>query len=84
MAATTVTLVKVDDFRKLPEENGVYHELRNGAVFSVTRPKYRHYTIQRRLRRLLEGLAPRRRKFTRKQSCVWKMARGSFGWSTRV
>jgi Uma2 family endonuclease len=58
MATTTVNLVKVDDFRQLPEENGVYHELRNGQVFSVTRPKYRHYTIQRRLRRLLEGIAP--------------------------
>jgi Uma2 family endonuclease len=58
MATTTSGLVTVEEFRKLPEENSVYLELRGGAVISVTRPKYKHYTIQRRLRRLLEQVAP--------------------------
>jgi hypothetical protein len=53
-----IGLVTVAEFRRLPEKHGVYQELRNGEVFSVTRPKYKHYTIQRRIRRLLERLAP--------------------------
>jgi Uma2 family endonuclease len=58
MATTTTRLVTVEEFRKLPEEDGFYSELRRGEVRSLTRPKYRHYSIQRRLRRLLENLAP--------------------------
>jgi Uma2 family endonuclease len=34
----------------------VYDELRNGEVDAVTRPRYKHFSIQRRLRRLLENL----------------------------
>ena len=49
----------VEGFRKLPEDTGpVYHELRHGELVSVTRPKYRHYTIQRRIRHLLEEFVP--------------------------
>lgn len=59
MVATTSELMTVGDFRKLPDDDGpVYHELRHGELVAVTRPKYKHYSIQRRLRRLLERLAP--------------------------
>ena len=59
MAGATTRLLTVDEFRKLPEDDGpVYQELRHGEPVPVTRLKYRHYTLQRRLRRLLEALAP--------------------------
>jgi Uma2 family endonuclease len=58
MATTTTGLVTVEEFRKLPEGNDVYFELRGGEVVPVTRPKHKHHLIQRRLRRLLENLAP--------------------------
>jgi Uma2 family endonuclease len=59
MAATTSRLLTVAEFRALPLDDGpARHELRQGEVVSVTRPKYRHALIQRRLRRLLENLAP--------------------------
>jgi Uma2 family endonuclease len=49
----------VQEFRKLPEDSGaVYHELRHGELFSVTRPKLKHYVIQNRLCHLLKTLAP--------------------------
>jgi Uma2 family endonuclease len=49
----------VAEFASLPEDNGpVYHELRRGEVVAVARAKYNQYTIQRRLRRLLESVAP--------------------------
>jgi Uma2 family endonuclease len=58
MATTTTGLVTVEEFRNLPEGGDVYYELRGGEVVSLPRPKHRHFTIQRRLRRLLENLAP--------------------------
>ncbi len=59
MAVGTTHLTTVEEFRKLPEDSGpVYHELRHGKVVPVTRPKYKHYVMQRRLRRLLEQFAP--------------------------
>ncbi len=59
MTATTSQLLTVAEFRALPLDDGpVYHELRRGEVVSVTRPKYKHAVIQRRLRRLLENAAP--------------------------
>jgi Uma2 family endonuclease len=58
MATTTTRLVTVEEFRNLPEGNDVYYELRAGEVVPVTRPKHKHFTIQRRLRRLLEQMAP--------------------------
>jgi Uma2 family endonuclease len=59
MKTTTTHLVTVEEFRRLPEDSGpVYHELRHGQVIAVTRPKHRHYRIQRRLSRLLEDAAP--------------------------
>ena len=58
MVATTSQLLTVDDFRRLPEDDGsVYHELRHGELVSVTRPKFKHALVQRTLRRLLEELA---------------------------
>ena len=57
MATTTSHLMTVGEFQQLPEDTGpVYHELRNGEVVAVTRPRYKHFSIQRRLRRLLENL----------------------------
>ena len=56
---TTSHVTTVAEFQALPEDHGpVYHELRNGEVVAVTRPRYKHFSIQRRLRRLLENLAP--------------------------
>lgn len=58
MAATTTHLTSVEEFRGLPKDSGpVYHELRHGEVVAVTRPKFRHSLIQRRLRTLLEDTA---------------------------
>ena len=54
MAATT-GLMTVEQFRQMPEDGGaVYHELRHGEVVPVTRPKFKHHRIQRKLRQLLE------------------------------
>jgi len=55
--ATINQLMTVEQFRNLPEDDGpVYHELRNGEVVEVTRPKSRHMRIQKRLEKLLEPL----------------------------
>jgi Uma2 family endonuclease len=57
MAATT-HLMTVEEFLKLPEDDGpVYHELRHGELVSVTRPKLKHTRIQHKLRRLLEAFS---------------------------
>jgi Uma2 family endonuclease len=48
----------VEEFRKLPEDSGpVYHELRHGELVAVTRPKLKHFIIQRNLRELLTSFA---------------------------
>jgi Uma2 family endonuclease len=58
MAATTTHLMTVDEFSELPEDDSpFYHELRHGEVVAVVRAVYEHYTIQRRIRRLLEDFA---------------------------
>jgi len=58
MAAIT-HLMTVEEFRKLPEDQGaVYHELRHGEPVPVTRPKLKHHFIQARLRDLLKAIAP--------------------------
>jgi Uma2 family endonuclease len=57
MAATT-SLMSIEEFRKLPEDQGpVYHELHHGELVPVTRPKLKHTLIQRNLRNLFEPLA---------------------------
>ena len=58
-AATTPHLTTVAELDCFREDDGpVYHELRQGELVAVTRPKYRHYALQRRIRRLLENVAP--------------------------
>jgi Uma2 family endonuclease len=58
MATISNRLMTIEEFRKLPKDDGpVYHELRHGALVTVTRPKLKHSLIQRTLRRLLEQLA---------------------------
>ena len=58
MAATT-SLMTIEEFCKLPEDDGpVYHELRHGELVSVSRAKLKHQMTQSRIRRLLEPLAP--------------------------
>ena len=48
----------VEEFRGMPEDAGpVYHELRHGEPVAVTRPKLRHFMIQRNLRELLTPFA---------------------------
>ncbi|MGH9632985.1 MAG: Uma2 family endonuclease [Bryobacteraceae bacterium] len=55
MAATT-QLITVEEFRKLPENDGAfYYELRHGEVARVTRPTLKHHRIQRHLRKFLEA-----------------------------
>jgi Uma2 family endonuclease len=56
--ATTTQLMTVEEFRKLPEDRGaVYHELRHGEAVAVTRPKFKHFLIQRNLQEALTRLA---------------------------
>ena len=58
MAAISIQLMTVEEFRRLPEDSGpVYHELRHGEVVAVPRPKYKHYAIQLRIRDLLADFA---------------------------
>lgn len=52
---TTVALMTVDEFLALPEDERVRRELHDGEVFELTRPKHRHWRIQRRLFRLLDS-----------------------------
>jgi Uma2 family endonuclease len=57
--ATTAALMTVEDFLKLPEDDGpVYHELRHGEVIAVSRAVLLHNVILKRLVRLLEAVAP--------------------------
>ena len=59
MAATTSQLMTVEEFQTLPKDDGpVYHELRQGELTSVTRPKLKHAVIQGRLRDALRAVAP--------------------------
>jgi Uma2 family endonuclease len=48
----------VEEFQDLPLDRGpVLHELRNGEVVTFARPKAKHYSLQKRLERLLEARA---------------------------
>src|ERR1700739_672352 len=58
MPATTAHLMTVEEFRRLPEDDGpVYHELRHGEVVAATKPKLKHHIIQSRLRDYFKALA---------------------------
>jgi Uma2 family endonuclease len=48
-------LITVAQFRQLPEDGEHVYELHHGEVVALTRPKARHWQIQRRLVRLLEA-----------------------------
>lgn len=56
--ATTTGQMTVEQFRRLPETGPFYYELRHGELVQVTRPKFKHYRIQSRLRDLIKPLAP--------------------------
>jgi Uma2 family endonuclease len=55
--ATTSALMTVEQFRALPEPRGGYYELHHGVPAVVTRPKYKHWTIQHQLLRTLDPFA---------------------------
>lgn len=48
------SLVTVEQFRQLPEGGALTYELHHGEVVAVTRPKPRHWKLQKRLYGLLE------------------------------
>jgi Uma2 family endonuclease len=48
-------LITVEQFRRMPDDGGCAYELHHGEVIAVTRPKAKHYQLQRRFVRLLEG-----------------------------
>ena len=59
MATTSAQVVTAEEFLSLPEERGAYsYELRHGEIVKMTRPKFKHALLQRRLRILLEQMAP--------------------------
>jgi len=54
--STLPALMTVERFQELPLDKGpVVHELHHGEVVTLTRPKAKHYTLQKRLERLLEN-----------------------------
>jgi Uma2 family endonuclease len=56
--ATLPALMTVEQFQELPLDKGpVVHELHHGEVVTLTRPKAKHYRLQKRLERLLENRA---------------------------
>lgn len=56
--ATTTHLMTVEEFSKLPKDNGpVYHELHHGELVSLSRAKFKHLRIQGKLRDLFRNLA---------------------------
>ena len=58
MADTTTGLMTVEEYCRLPQENGeFYYELHHGELVKVCRPKPKHTKTQRRLRQLLEAVA---------------------------
>lgn len=51
-------MITAEEFQKLPEDSGpVYHELRHGEIVALSRPKFGHIQIQKRLERMLERIA---------------------------
>jgi Uma2 family endonuclease len=56
--ATLPALITVEQFQELPLDRGpVMHELLHGEVVTLTRPKAKHYRLQKRLERLLVARA---------------------------
>jgi Uma2 family endonuclease len=52
--ATLPDLITVEQFRQLPKGGEFAYELHDGKVVALTRPKPRHWKLQRRLSRLLD------------------------------
>jgi Uma2 family endonuclease len=52
--ATLPDLITVEQFRQLPKGGEFAYELHHGKVVALTRPKPRHWKLQRRLGQLLE------------------------------
>ena len=52
--ATLPDPITVEQFRQLPKGGEFAYELHDGKVVAVTRPKPRHWKLQRRLARLLD------------------------------
>jgi Uma2 family endonuclease len=51
-------LLTVEEYRRLNlPNNGTIHELHNGRVVEITRPKYRHIDLQHRIADLLRPVA---------------------------
>lgn len=59
-AAAEPFLMKVEQYRELPERDDVVQELHWGQVVTLTRPKMRHTKLQYRLVELLRPLAEQR------------------------
>ena len=57
MATSSTRLLTFAEFERLPDLPAGHYELRHGELVTVSPPKHRHYSIQRRLRRLLEKAA---------------------------
>ncbi|HEX7360292.1 MAG TPA: Uma2 family endonuclease [Bryobacteraceae bacterium] len=58
MGATTARLMTVEEYRKLPKDDGpFYHELRHGELVPAPQPKIGHHLIQDRLADLLRHAA---------------------------
>lgn len=55
--ASTTNIMTVEQFRRLPENGPFYYELRRGEPIPVTRPKFKHFRIQKQLEQLLEQAA---------------------------
>ena len=55
--ATHIGLMTVEQLRQLPETGPFYYELRHGEPVAVTRPKFKHFRLQRHLEHLLEQVA---------------------------
>lgn len=62
MSSLAQTLVTWAEFLRLPErpENGMRYELHDGEVVIVPAPRPRHVKVQKRIERLLAGLAGER------------------------
>ncbi len=58
MGTSTTQPMTVEEFRKLPETGPFYYELRNGELAQVTRPKFKYFRIQLRIRKLLGAHTP--------------------------
>jgi Uma2 family endonuclease len=56
MAPSTTGLVTVEEFRNIEDPPGVRLELHNGEVVEVTRPKHKHWKIQKRLMLLFDKI----------------------------